>query len=213
MKTTILKTLVLAALLVPLAVGCDDDDAKADAAVGADARGGPGAKPALGAQIDRMGRPAINTAANKTFTADVDRRAAEDAYNHAAAPATWGTMFGANIKGTLAILDALDATCGNQLLANADPNARYGVLASVLADDMLQVNSSKTACAVYLGVEARETGIVPSLEDCGGRPLAADIIETSYSALAAGVIAGVDDGIAFSATVTATFPYLGPPTN
>jgi hypothetical protein len=43
--------------------------------------------PALGAQVDRMGRPAINTAANNTFNTNaVAADAAKDAYN--AAPST-----------------------------------------------------------------------------------------------------------------------------
>jgi hypothetical protein len=218
MKTnTMMKTILLAALLLPLAVACgDDDNATPDAHPSADASppdaGGPPAKPALGTQIDRFGRPAINTAANKTFEVDANRGPAEDAYNHAGDPTTWATMFGASIKATVAILDGLDTNCGNQLLADANPAARYSVLAGVLASDMLQVDASKTSCAAYLAVEANATGVLANNE-CGGRKLQLDVIETSYSVLAAGELGGIDDGVGFSAHVLATFPYLGAPTN
>src|SRR5438045_6193332 len=58
---------------------------KADAGPdGATDGGGPPAPPALGAQIDRMGRPAINTALNNTFNADAASKGkAKDAYNAA----------------------------------------------------------------------------------------------------------------------------------
>jgi hypothetical protein len=216
MKTSILmKTLLLAALLAG-ACGGDDDgvvtpDAHPTADAGPDAAVGPPAKPALGAPIDRMGRPAINTAANKTFTADATRSAAEDAYNHNGDPATWVATFAADMKATVAILDGLDADCGNQLLADANPQMRYSVLAGVLAGDMLQVDASKTSCGAYLAVEANATGVLANNE-CGGRTFEMDVIETSYSVLAAGALAGVDDGIGFTAHTTATFPYLGAPT-
>jgi hypothetical protein len=82
----------------------------------------------------------------------------------------------------------------------------------VLASDMLQVDASKTSCAAYLAVEANATGVLANNE-CGGRKLQLDVIETSYSVLAAGELGGIDDGVGFSAHVLATFPYLGAPTN
>jgi hypothetical protein len=214
---TMMKTLFLAALLVPLAAACGDDDdggtvqpdaSMHDAAV--PDGGGPPVKPTLGAQIDRLGRPAVNTAVNKTFSADATRATAEDTYNHAGDPSTWAAMFGADMKATIAILDGLDANCGNQLAADAVNGMRYAFLAGVLADDMLQVDLSQATCAQYLGVEAKALGV--NINDCGGRRLDYDVVDTSYSVLAVGQPAGVEDGVEMSATVSATFPYLGAPT-
>ncbi len=205
MTNNLMKTLFLALLLVPLAGACGDD-AKSTP----DAMTGPPAKPTLGAQIDRLGRPAINTAANKTFTANSMRDVAEDAYNHNGTPANWVSTFGADMQATIAILDGLDTNCGNQLLADAS-QPRYSTLATVLASDMLQVDASKTTCGAYLAVEANATGVLANNE-CGGRKLDFDIIETSYSVLAAGALNGIDDGISLTAQITTTFPFLGAPT-
>ncbi|HEX4340350.1 MAG TPA: hypothetical protein VH062_30790 [Polyangiaceae bacterium] len=171
--------------------------------------------PTLGAQIDRFGRPAINTALTHTFdTNDTTKGAAKDAYN-AALPATWGT-FKTEFEKNLAILDALDGTCGNQLLAaTGTANAEtYAALATALTDDELYVNSTATTCGVYLGVEAEALKVVAAGGGkCGGRVLTDDVIERSYSVLAAGALTGVDDGVAADeGAQTATFPFEGPPT-
>jgi hypothetical protein len=71
------------------------------------------AAPTLGAQIDRMGRPAINTALNHAFDPNAGAGAAKDAYNQDEAMGNWPTMYAAQFAGNLAILDALDTglTC------------------------------------------------------------------------------------------------------
>ena len=67
-------------------------------------------RPALGAQIDRAGRAAINTALNNTFNGDIEAAdAAKDAYN-SADPSDWASYTGA-FAGSLAILDSLDTVC------------------------------------------------------------------------------------------------------
>lgn len=168
--------------------------------------------PVLGAMIERMGRPAINTAANNTFNADMAAKdAAKDAYNQSPS-ANWAG-FAPEVAKNLAILDSLDATCGNQLLAGPMAVAgRYDTLASVLADDRLWVNSNGASCGAYLAVEANATGILPNM-DCGGRTLKYDVIETSYSVLAAGALTGVDDTITADPVKTGgtAFPYLAAP--
>jgi hypothetical protein len=85
----------------------------------------------------------------------------------------------------------------------------------VLADDRLYLNtkvgdSGALTCGQYLAVEANATGIVPN-QDCGGRTLAYDVIDTTYSALAAGVLSGVTDGVASDGKPTTTFPFLAAP--
>ena len=169
--------------------------------------------PALGAQIDRTGRPAISTALISTFSADADAKGAEkDAYN-AASPDKWGDYAG-SMAASLAILDAIDGTCGNQLLADADAGAdRYMTLASILSDDELYVHSERGECGTYLGLEAEIVGAVPEgAGGCGGRTLNDDIIDRSYSVLAAGILTGVDDTITGDDVAHLDgFPYVGEP--
>ncbi|HRI68266.1 MAG TPA: DUF4331 family protein [Polyangium sp.] len=175
------------------------------------AGGGGGTKmPNLGTQIDRMGRPAINTAANKTFepnamTADMGK----DGWNANSDPATW-SMYIPEVQANLAILDSLDTVCGNQLAADMSKNdpSRYATLAGVLVDDRLYVNLAGAACNTYLGVEANALGVANS--DCGGRTLVYDVIDASYTALATGKLDGsVGDKINITpAAQGTTFPYL-----
>src|SRR5437762_6477365 len=72
--------------------------------------------PKLGAQIDRMGRPAISTALIALRdAAGAARTAQKDAYNHASDPATWksttvktGTTIARELAANLAVFDAFD---------------------------------------------------------------------------------------------------------
>lgn len=182
---------------------------------GADAGKQPRGKanpPTPGAQIDRMGRPAVATATIETFNSDDTKKGqVKDAYN-AAQPATWGE-YKDEMMTSLAILDALDAICGNQLVADKGAK-RYEFLATVLADDQLYVHSERNECGVYLGLEAEVVGAVTTGQGkCGGRTPLDDVIDRSYSVLAAGVLSGVGDTIdKDDATADpATFPFLAAP--
>ncbi|MEM1416472.1 MAG: hypothetical protein AAGH15_16295 [Myxococcota bacterium] len=205
-----MKTLRLTATLsLLLAVACGDD--------ANDAFRGPDAPPAIGAQIDRNGRPAISTATVSTFTPDANRDARRAAYATASDPATWGASFSEEIAATLAILDSVDTVCGNQLLAGADAVAgRYDGLAGVLADDRLWVNAASGGNGgnLYLGVEAQALGVLPD-GGAGGRRPTDDIIERSYSVLVAGVLDGIDDGIPTDDAPQSdtAFPFLAAPSN
>tara|TARA_R110002096_G_scaffold42143_4_gene113671 strand:- start:100226 stop:100837 length:612 start_codon:yes stop_codon:yes gene_type:complete len=172
------------------------------------------AAPQLGVQVDRIGRAAISTALMETFNGDdAAKGAAKDAYN-AAAPSAWAG-FAADFEGNLAILDSLDTNCGNQLLAD-DTNAdgRYAALAGILADDQLYINTDSGECGVYLGLEAEVVGAVGAGDGkCGGRTLTDDVIDRSYSVLAAGILTGIDDTITSGdCAPTSTFPFLCAPT-
>ncbi len=256
------KTIVsLGSALVALGVmsvagyGCGDDDTASptkDSGTVIMPEGGPGAEtgpgtdtgtknpapPTLGAQIDRLGRPAINTALTGTFDPNPTTKGAKkDAYNQDNAQSGWNPKYIPEQAGNLAIFDSLDSIdaktgCGNQFLAQdagakGGPNtAVYGALAGITADDRLWLNTAGTSCATYLAVEANFAathGLVsPTLAntDCGGRSLAFDVIDITYSIVATGGIgtkgapSTISDGVDADPVKTAatTFPYLAPPT-
>ncbi|MEO5730155.1 MAG: hypothetical protein ABI134_09830, partial [Byssovorax sp.] len=166
------------------------------------------AAPALGAQIDRFGRPAINTALNHAFDADAAAAGkAKDAYNQDGDSSKWSAN-AAEFSKNLGILDSLDTVCGNQLLAAVPVDAkRYDTLAGALANDRIFVDTSAATCTTYLAVEANATGLFPNM-DCGGRKLDYDVIDASYSALAAGSLTVVvGDGVMADADTKGTaFP-------
>lgn len=187
------------------------DDTGSSSETGSDAGKFP-APPTLGMQIDRMGRPAINTALNHSFDAnETTKGAAKDAYNQAA-PATW-TSYVAEFEKNLAIIDAIDGNCTNQAFIDTTKTdaTRYATLAGVLADDRLWLKTDATTCTVYLAVEANATKFVENT-DCGGRRPDYDVMKESYSLLAAGALTGVTDGVATPdrAKVMA-FPYMDAP--
>jgi hypothetical protein len=171
---------------------------------------GPGNPPALGDRIDRAGRPAITAALIGTFEADPDVKAKLVAdYNKAG---LLNQSFAATMKTSLGILDGLDGVCGNQLLATVGDD-RYAALTQVLLDDQLYVNSDSSG-SVYLGVEAEFISAVPAGAGAGGgRQPGDDVIERSYSVLAAGALKGIDDGVPRDDTVPSpnNFPFLAPP--
>lgn len=170
--------------------------------------------PKLGAQIDRMGRPAINTALNNVLTApDAGQGAAKDEYNANSDQTTWPTKYSAEFQKNLAVFDGLDTNCGNQF-ASGGPDAgagRYALLAGALTSDQIWVNTAQTTCNAFLAVELGFVTKNP-IPDCGGRTLKYDVIDTTYSALAIGATTGVTDGIAAVPEKTngTTFPYLAP---
>jgi len=185
---------------------------------GNDAGGDSGfpAPPTLGTtQIDRMGRPAINTALNNVFEPMTTVSGpAKDAYNAKSDPTTWST-FKTEAAKNLAVFDSLDTVCGNQLLATLPDGGlgtaagTYDALAGALSDDRVYTNAGAAACTTYLAVEANATGVILN-SDCGGRTLAYDVIDVTYSVVAVGATTGVTDGIGADTLKTGgtTFPYL-----
>lgn len=193
--------LLLVVLIIPVtgcSIGGDDND---------DDDGFP-RRPAIGgAQIDRMGRAAVTSALVSPLAPADQRGADRDAYN-SAGPDSWAG-FADIIAGTLGVLDALDANCGNQLLAGDDDATRYDTLASVLADDRLYVNAASGLCNQYFGVELNATGLVPN-DDCGGRTPLYDTIDVSYTALSNDLSIPVGDGVPSDDVMhgDAGFPFL-----
>jgi hypothetical protein len=100
-------------------------------------------------------------------------------------------------------------------LSASEDDTRYQTLATVLADDQLYVNINSGDCGTYLGLEVEVVGAVDvGVGGCGGRTPSDDVIERSYSVLAAGALAGIDDTIAGDdGEQTRDFPFLAPPTS
>jgi hypothetical protein len=203
--------------------------ATADAGDAGDAAGDAGAAipppPALGVQIDRFGRPAMNTALNHAFDPTAAAGIAKDAYNADTDAGAWAAEYSGEFAKNLAILDSLDTTdagngCGNQPFAQVEAGAaRYATLAGVLANDKMWINTAATSCTQYLGVELLATGVLPSNPDggptneCGGRKLGYDVIQTTYSVAAGVGLSGFGSGVSAVASKTSgtTFPYLAAP--
>ena len=172
---------------------------------------GAGNPPTLGKRIDRAGRPAITAALVSAFEADPDKKRLDVAAYNAAGLSN--PAFTASIKTSLGILDGLDGTCGNQLLADMTGPDRYGPLAKVLLDDQLYLNSDNHG-SVYLGVEAEAVKLAkPGGGAGGGREPGDDVIARSYSVLAAGAFSGIDDGVPNDDTTPTPdiFPFLAAP--
>jgi len=156
MKTTI-KLLILALSIA----ACGDNKGAPDARQHPD--GPPGdaqcsncpAAPTLGAQIDRMGRPAINTLLNHGFDGTAAGGPAKDAYNQDTDKATWVTSYGGTFPTSefvrnLGVLDAIDTGfCGNKICELGEKGDTAAGVGTVCADDCTsaQVGTiTATAC-------------------------------------------------------------------
>jgi hypothetical protein len=193
------------------------------------------AVPVLGGQIDRVGRPAINTALTDPYNllvvppdGGITEDTAKNTYNSAAGgipqwTAPDGGGFIPWIAQNLAIADSLDGICGNQAFAGLPDSGvtAYGTLATVLADDELYIDTTQTTCS-FLGAELEQTGLATN--NCGGRQPTEDVIDIEYNILAVG-FAGLPTADAGFAIVNGaeskqacsnpanddTAPYLGAP--
>lgn len=201
-----------------------------------DAAGMP-APPVLGAQLDRIGRPVIVSALIGVFAADASTAAQREVYARASDPAAWRTtMVRPNVTiedemaANLAVFDAIDrgmavssgtlAGCGNALKYAGPPDA-YAGAADIFADDQLYIDTSRTACTAYLALEIEYASAGTFVHDtCGGRTLNHDVVDVTYSVLAAGT-QGLDptsdfsgklsDGVSVHGDISGAFPFLGPP--
>ena len=201
-----IKQTMFVVLLLSLG-SCDDDKV-----------GFPAAPALKSTIVDRMGRPAINTALVDPFwntgtagDTEESHQARQDVYN-TQAPSAWASNV-ANFKDKLAVFDALDGTCGNQIAFAAVGNPDYTTLATVLADDEIYVFAGASAsCQGFLAVEAATLGgTAPA--DCGGRRPGDNVVDVVYSALATGMTSGVSNGVTSDpdGAPPTTFPYLSSP--
>src|SRR5262245_21635312 len=84
------------------------------------------AAPTLGAQIDRMGRPAINTALNHGFDKSAAAPTAKQGYNENAMGSTW-PGYTPEFAKNLGIIDALDTgVCDNGICESTEGSATCG---------------------------------------------------------------------------------------
>ena len=126
--TNLLKLLGVGTLTL---VACGDNKERPDAGVRQDSKPADAycsncpAAPAIGTtQLDRMGRPAINTALNFTFTDQSMVDAKKDAYNADAMKTGWTTTWTAEFAKNLAFLDVLDGGIqGNGLCETGETHA------------------------------------------------------------------------------------------
>lgn len=199
-----MKRLLFSLLLLPACESGDDAGDTADA--------GAPAPVVLGPLVDRIGRPGVAEALVEPFgDATLHHMAVTCAYAEAD-PAKWPAALTAPIARSLAVYDALDGACGNQLLASGDGPDRYDALAGLLADDRLWIDTRQGTCSRYLAVEAAAAGLDESA-DCGGRTPSMDVIDTTYSLLARGTFDGVTDGVDADpdGPAPAAFPYVRAP--
>jgi Domain of unknown function (DUF4331) len=165
-------------------------------------------------QINRVGRPLSKNALLGLLAADEVADALKEEWN-AATPSTSAKFTPAIEKG-LAIYDAFDGKCGNQLLASNKiaPEMRYRAFASMLTDDRLWVNSASSVCTQLFAVELASVAHQSALKnDCGGRTPNYNASNIWRSLLVNGTTIGVDDGLdhAEREHSAAVFPFLASP--
>lgn len=163
-------------------------------------------------QIDRAGRALTGNALLGTLASAEESNRLKEAYN-AATPAD-GERFVGEIEKSLALYDAFDGHCGNQLLAGprVEPH-RYRALARMLADDRLWLNSAAHVCATLVSVETAALAGWPTTGDCGGRAPSYNAVNVYRSLLVAGDYTAISDGLSRDEQPPsdAEFPFLSPP--
>ena len=164
-------------------------------------------------QLDRAGRPMMKNSLLGLFQADDVADALKEKWNRLTPAKSY--EFTAEIQRALGIYDGFDGICGNQVLALAsDDDIRYDVLAVLLADDRLWVNSASSHCTQLFAVELANLGGRTDLqEDCGGRTPNYSAANIYRSLLIKGSVTGVDDGLEHDEHIhsDSEFPFLAPP--
>lgn len=155
--------------------------------------------PALGPQIDRVGRPMISSAF-VDFTA-ASRGQKLDEWNAAPRP-DWSSL-NVELSPSLAMYDALDGCGDSAFIGQAPP--KYLNASVLLANDQLFFDTRLGTCLTVLAVERHVTG------DCGGRAPRVDAVDQMYSLFINGQTSGVTDGITAPADLSTTFPFFGAP--
>jgi hypothetical protein len=173
-----MKHIKLLAFTALVFAACGDNKSRPDAAT---RRDGPPADaycsncpapPAIGTtQIDRMGRPAINTALNYAFTdetpATATGNAKKDAYNADKDKATWRTTYTGEFASNLAILDVLDGgVCGNGICELGETNVLN--VAGTCTEDCTAVGTAKVGCGNQAAINNGGTDAVTTYGPLAG---------------------------------------------
>lgn len=196
--------------------------------------------PVLGAQLDRAGRPLIGSVLIGALSDEPNRTTVREAYGRAGDPATWrttllrtNTTIEDELEFDLARFDAIDKgfVAGNNTLMGCQNGFRYSLpvrpesyqnAAALFADDQLYIDTAKASCGVYLSLEIElASGATQPHTACGGRTPSHDVVDVTYSVIAAG-LDGLDvatgtfngrirDGVTVHTDVKTTFPFLGAP--
>lgn len=217
-----IKTIILTSLFAVLAA-CGDNRELPDARQHKDASPADApcsncpAAPTIGAtQLDRMGRPAINTALDHAFDASsTTANNAKDAYNADTDKPSWPLTYTSAFAASIGVFDSFDTgVCGNGICETGETNVScaadctttgtvngcgntllygtptmttsYNALAGLLANDALFLDTSRGTCSTYLAVELAVV-MGGAATTCGGRAPQYDVIDVTYSALASGI--------------------------
>jgi hypothetical protein len=164
--------------------------------------GGDTPAPLPTGQIDRMGRPAINTA---LVGADL-----KDSYNKTSTyMSPFPTTFTKSFNDSLIFIDGLDGKTDWTLTGGTHP------LRDALLGDYLVIDTGN-ACpdkGSYLDVELFVLGLrMTANTTCGGRTLNDDVMDTTLTATVTALKGPVKDNVdAATKPAAATFPYLAAP--
>lgn len=210
-----------------LTVGCGGDDSvaptldagKADVVMpGTDGGGTDAPISETGAdtslplgQIDRMGRPAINTALNDKALKDPWNQA--DTYSFTPV-GSGGTTFDLSFDQHLKLFNSLGPNVA--MFKWTDGGAAQHPLVQPLKFDVIIVNPALAFDAKgYLQIEdavANGGGAGGSLSSSGGRWLDEDIVDKTFSYLVVKQFAGVCDGVnQATKSSTMVWPYMAAP--
>jgi hypothetical protein len=193
-----MKTIKLLAIAAVALLGCGDnkqvtDAGPRDSTADAYCSNCPAA-PTIGAQIDRMGRPAVNTALNHGFDVTAASEPAKKAYNEDSSRANWGTNV-PEFMVNLAIVDVLDTgVCGNGICETGEQNAAgtgqctvdcttAGQVGGVCGNASCEIGETNTNCAA----DCPTVGQIgtASTNGCGNQALyTSPPAATSYGSLA-----------------------------
>jgi len=147
-------------------------------------------------QLDRVGRPLTGV-----FIPEEKR----DAYNANSNPATWSSLFKADVEAGLTTIDMADGIAGNYFYSPS-------VLSPVIVDDRLSVDLEWSQCLGIWGFELSELVPQPHTNDCGGRGLKDDVLEELFSMVISGFDPLYDDFVTANDVPFLTeFPFLAAP--
>jgi hypothetical protein len=179
----------------------------------------PTTPPALGPQLDRVGRPLVSTALlERWFVPDGDHDTAVDSYNEDDAVAGWSDTYWSRLHLALGVFDSLDNQSGNTLqydtggpspCHNTSVHDCYQTVALLFANDWILVRGNTNQPVEYLGIEEDILGVTGPSNPRGGRRPDDDVVDRTYSLLANTAL--TDNVNAPPQAQVGEFPFLAPP--